>query len=62
MIVGGPLTAADHIHRALLVVHGDSEEMVRARLAQDPWAQARILRTAAVGSGGHGAPRPPAEP
>ncbi len=41
--LGGPL--ADE-HRVVLVVHAESEDAVRARLAADPWLGSHLVITA----------------
>jgi uncharacterized protein len=38
--IGGPLP-----HRAMLIVHSESLDIARARLQEDPWVKAGILRT-----------------
>jgi uncharacterized protein YciI len=45
LIVGGPLGAGD---RTMHLVEADDEFHVRARLAQDPWAAAGLLRVGAI--------------
>jgi uncharacterized protein YciI len=39
VVLGGPL--ADE-HRVMLVVEGESEDAVRATLAQDPWSETHL--------------------
>jgi uncharacterized protein YciI len=47
IVLAGPL-GDGHPHRALLVVDAESEVAVRARLLEDPWMRAEILRIASV--------------
>ena len=44
VVLGGPLRNYPK-HRALLVVRAPSEEILRERLAEDPWMRTGILRT-----------------
>ena len=39
IVLGGPL--ADE-HRVVHVIEADSEDVIRARLAQDPWSQSHL--------------------
>ena len=45
IFLGGPL---DDARQALLIVNAGSEQVVRARLAADPWAAMGIRRVAKV--------------
>jgi hypothetical protein len=49
VLLAGPLDGSEHdrIH-ALLVVEADGPADVHQRLADDPWARSRQLRTASV--------------
>jgi uncharacterized protein YciI len=47
VILAGPI-GSGHPHRALLIVHAESESAARAQLAEDPWVKAEMLRTASV--------------
>lgn|GEM_PF-334379 len=44
VVIGGPLRAADGVHRALLVVRAGNDDEVRRRLADDPWTVNDNLR------------------
>jgi uncharacterized protein len=44
VVLGGPLRGGNR-HRAMLVVEGPDGPTVRARLAEDPWMRAAVLRT-----------------
>ena len=45
VVLGGPLGAGEE---TLLVIDAGSEEEIRARLAGDPWSQARLLEIVRV--------------
>ena len=45
VLLGGPLEGDREV---LLIVSAPSEEAIRERLAQDPWASQGLLRTARV--------------
>jgi hypothetical protein len=47
VVLGGPV-GEPHPHRALLVLHSDSEATARARLLEDPWVPAGILTVGVV--------------
>ncbi|MCI4372179.1 MAG: hypothetical protein L3K02_00825 [Thermoplasmata archaeon] len=47
VILGGPLGDGT-IHRALLILHSETESAVRTWLAEDPWVREGILQTASV--------------
>lgn len=47
VVLGGPL-GDGRPHRALLIISSESESTVRARLREDPWVQAGILRIGTV--------------
>lgn len=46
--LGDPDMFADRVHRAMLVVHADSADEARTRLAPDPWKHADILTVVAI--------------
>jgi uncharacterized protein YciI len=46
-MLGGPI-GGGRPHRALLIVIGESETTARARLLEDPWVKAGILRVGVV--------------
>lgn len=50
VLQGGPLGGTDNVHRALLTIDADSEELVRARLDRDPWTVDKILQIVAIHS------------
>jgi len=50
VILGGPLGSGRPIHRAMLIVHAESETAVRDWIAVDPWIRDGTLRTASVES------------
>jgi uncharacterized protein len=43
VVLGGPLAGG-----ALLIIDAESEEVIRARLADDPWVRMGLLSTASV--------------
>jgi uncharacterized protein YciI len=45
VVLGGPLGDGEEV---LLVIDADSDEAIRARLATDPWTQARLLEITRV--------------
>ena len=45
VVLGGPLGAGEEV---LLVIHAESDEALRARLAADPWSEAGLLAVARV--------------
>ena len=45
VVLGGPLGDGEEV---LLVIHADSDEALRARLAADPWSGAGLLAIARV--------------
>jgi uncharacterized protein YciI len=47
-VLVGPLGDGTTLHRALLVFDADSEDAIRARLADDPWTGAHMLRTVSI--------------
>ncbi len=47
VILAGPI-GSGHPHRALLIVSSDTESTARARLQEDPWVKAGMLRTASM--------------
>ncbi len=47
ILLGGPL-GNGHPHRALLIVSAETESTARARLLEDPWMRAGILRVRSV--------------
>jgi uncharacterized protein YciI len=47
VLLGGPLGPGTP-HRALLIVQAAAEQVVRSRLATDPWVRAGILRVVTV--------------
>ena len=47
IMFAGPLGGGPR-HRALLIVDAESELMVRARFAEDPWMQLGLLRVSSV--------------
>jgi uncharacterized protein len=42
VVLGGPLKYAKH--RALLILKAPDEQMLRERLAEDPWMRSGVLR------------------
>jgi uncharacterized protein len=44
VILAGPI-GSPHPHRALVIVSAESLEVARARLQEDPWVKAGILRS-----------------
>jgi uncharacterized protein YciI len=44
IFIGGPVSDTQTLH----VVEAESEEAIRTRLADDPWAPAGILRVASI--------------
>jgi uncharacterized protein YciI len=44
VIIGGPVSETQTLH----AVEAESEDAVRARLAEDPWAPMEILRIASI--------------
>jgi uncharacterized protein YciI len=42
IVLGGPIADG---HRAVLVVEAESEEVVRATLARDPWTDSHLVDT-----------------
>jgi uncharacterized protein YciI len=46
VVLVGPLGDGTMLHRALLIFDADSEAIVQARLAEDPWTPAQMLTTA----------------
>jgi len=48
IVLGGPVGAGDPPAETLHVVEAASEEGIRARLAQDPWARAGLLRVGRI--------------
>ena len=44
IVIGGPVNEKQTLH----AVEAESEEAVRARLAEDPWAPMGILRVASI--------------
>jgi uncharacterized protein YciI len=44
VILGGPI-GDGQTHRALLVVHFDSESEIRHWILEDPWIQSGVIRT-----------------
>ncbi|MGP8075436.1 MAG: YciI family protein [Thermoplasmata archaeon] len=47
VVIAGPLGDGS-IHRALLVLHADSEATIRARFNEDPWIREGILQTVKI--------------
>lgn len=47
VILGGPI-GVGHPHRAMLIVNGENEAGVRARLEEDPWVSAGLIRTSSI--------------
>jgi uncharacterized protein YciI len=47
LILAGPSDVEAH-HRAILVVNAVSEQVLRARLAHDPWMRMGVLRVLTV--------------
>jgi uncharacterized protein YciI len=45
VLLGGPFSDGE---RALLIIEAGDESEVRARLAQDPWAEMGLLRIAVI--------------
>jgi len=46
VVLGGPLKY--HKHRAMLVVNASDEQVLRKRLAEDPWMRSSVLRNIEV--------------
>lgn len=46
VVLGGPLGDGDFSF--LLIVNAESEDVIKARLAADPWTPMRLLRTARI--------------
>jgi uncharacterized protein YciI len=48
IILGGPVGEGDPPDETLHVVEAADEDAIRARLAQDPWAKAGLLRIGSI--------------
>ena len=47
IVLAGPLRGRS-VHRAMLIVHSESEEALRAQLITDPWMRSGVLRIESI--------------